>query len=357
MPACARISRAPGWSVAMWMTLSPRSGMPRPAWKSTGSRCSAASSTTCSTTRVRQPEVVAARVQLEAARAGLEAAARLVQRVGRVGVDARQRDEPPVGLRAGAQHPGVGLAVAVGLVHREDQRLAAGRRRRAPRRARAGRPRSRRGRCGRCACGRRTSARRARPSARSSRAQVVDDVVVGQCADRHRRARYPRAGALASARRLADVAQRAAQLAAQAREPEPDAALGRAERDAGAPRRSGRRSGRPSRRARAPRAAGRAAGRAPRGPCGGRRDSSAAWSGRSSAAARSWVDDDLQAVRRRGRRPGPRATGRRRGCGPSAAGSCRARRGAASNFCGLRQTRMKTSWTTSWAWAALPRTR
>ena len=138
---------------------SPRSGIPRPAWKSTGRRCSPASATSSSTAGCGSAKRVAARMQLEAPRAGRQAAARLLHRIGRLGVDPGQRDQPAAGLRARAQAPsrwGPGSRRAPASRRRAP---AAGRRRPAPRSAPADRPRTRRDRGGRCGCGRRTTAR------------------------------------------------------------------------------------------------------------------------------------------------------------------------------------------------------
>ena len=78
--------------------------------------------------------------------------------------------------------------------------------------------------------------------------------------------------------------------------------------------------------------------------------------GESSAALASPLDHDLQ---RSDARPAAwpsrhRSSARERAI---SAGRGRARRGRRRTRCGRRQTRRKTSCTTSWAWAALPRTR
>ena len=70
-------------------------------------------------------EALGARVELDAARAGVERAGRLGERVV-VGRDAAVRDEP-VGVRGGrGDHGVVGARVALGLVHREDHAARAG---------------------------------------------------------------------------------------------------------------------------------------------------------------------------------------------------------------------------------------
>ena len=70
-------------------------------------------------------EALRARVQLDAARAGVQAAGGLGHRaVARV--DAAEGDEPPVGRRGGRHHDVVGRRVAVGLVHREHDAARAG---------------------------------------------------------------------------------------------------------------------------------------------------------------------------------------------------------------------------------------
>ena len=134
--------------------------MPRPAWKRTGAAARRRCATISSTTACGQPERVAARVQLDPARARLQAAPRLVHRARRLRVDAAERLEAAAGARRTRRRTAsLAARVAVGLVHREEQRALAARRRRAPSRMSCGVGLgSRRGRCGRCACARRTSA-------------------------------------------------------------------------------------------------------------------------------------------------------------------------------------------------------
>ena len=72
--------------------------------------------------RVRQAEGVRARVELEAARPRLQAAARLGDRVRGVRSDAREGHEAPLGRGRGGQDRVVGGRVAVRLVHREEHR-------------------------------------------------------------------------------------------------------------------------------------------------------------------------------------------------------------------------------------------
>ena len=76
--------------------------------------------------RLVEPEPLGPRVELDAARARVEAAPRLVHRSGRVRVDPGEGHEPPVGRRDGREHHVVGGRVAVGLVHREDGGARAG---------------------------------------------------------------------------------------------------------------------------------------------------------------------------------------------------------------------------------------
>ena len=73
---------------------------------------------------VVQMELLGARVQLDSARAGIEAARRLSDRI-LVQVEADERDEPPVGARCKGERPVVRGAegrVAVGLVEAEHER-------------------------------------------------------------------------------------------------------------------------------------------------------------------------------------------------------------------------------------------
>ena len=96
--ACARIRIAPGWRSATVARCSPIGGMPRPAWMSTGRRCSSASANTGSrrsSSTVKRwargcslmPRAPSAR-QRRASSIGLS-----------VEVEAGERHEQPVGLR------------------------------------------------------------------------------------------------------------------------------------------------------------------------------------------------------------------------------------------------------------------
>ena len=70
--------------------------------------------------RMRQPEVVRARVQLDPVRACVDAPPRLGERLVGVGVDPAERHQPPARRRHLAEHAVVGRRVAVGLGGRED---------------------------------------------------------------------------------------------------------------------------------------------------------------------------------------------------------------------------------------------
>ena len=72
--------------------------------------------------RLGERELLGARVQLDAGRAGVEAAPRLRDRAGVLRLDAAQRAQRAVRRRDPVEHHVVGLAVAVGLVHREHER-------------------------------------------------------------------------------------------------------------------------------------------------------------------------------------------------------------------------------------------
>ena len=133
-------------------------------------------------------ELLGARVQLDAAGAEREAAARLVDRA-LVEVEPGQRHEQAVGLGGPAEHAVVRRAVrrrAVGLVQREDERAAHVPARACARASSAGRgacrPRRARGACGhrrakgRAAAGARRRARRGSSSRwASSRADIALD--------------------------------------------------------------------------------------------------------------------------------------------------------------------------------------
>ena len=175
--ACARISEASGCRSATCPSSSGMpGGRPRPAWMSTGKRRSCASAKTASRLRIVDAEGLRSRVQLDAARAEIEAALGLAEGI-LVEAQPHEREEPVGRLGRPREHAIVRRAVgrlAIGLVEREDVRAAhAGlvhRARDAPRRTACGRPRR-----ARDACARRTarspraaSRRRCAPCAASS---------------------------------------------------------------------------------------------------------------------------------------------------------------------------------------------
>ena len=92
--------------------------MPRPAWTRIGSRRSSASANSRSTSGWSSVKLLGARMQLDPARAALEAALGL-RNSARVRVEPAERHEPPAGgLRLGDDTV-VRLGVAIRLVHRE----------------------------------------------------------------------------------------------------------------------------------------------------------------------------------------------------------------------------------------------
>ena len=105
--------------------------------------------------RLGQREALGPRVQLDALGAGVEAAARLGQRVG-ARVEAAEGDEPAAGVGGRREHAVVGRRVAVRLVHGEHDGARARRARARPAAARASGGR-RRDRSRRRGCGRRTA--------------------------------------------------------------------------------------------------------------------------------------------------------------------------------------------------------
>ena len=154
IPAWARMSRAPGWR---------RGEVRRPPPPAAGSRArrgrapararSAHERDDLLDHRVRQAEGVRARVELDPARAGVEAAARLVQRVGRVRVDPGERLEPAAGRRARRRGRGRWPGRSRRARASGTSAPARARRGRARRGSPPGRPRSRPGRCGpMCVC-------------------------------------------------------------------------------------------------------------------------------------------------------------------------------------------------------------
>ena len=156
--ACARIRIAPGWRAATVARCSPIGGMPRPAWMSTGRRCSSASAKTGSSRSSSTVNFWARGCSLMPR--APSARQRRASSIGLcVQVEPGQRHEQAVRLGGPAEHAVVRRAVgrrAVGLVQREDERAAhvplAHLRERRRQVERACRPRRGRGACARRRC-------------------------------------------------------------------------------------------------------------------------------------------------------------------------------------------------------------
>ena len=106
----ARIRTAPGWRRARSTRPSASGGRPRPAWIRIGTVASSASAKMPVHLLAVEHEVLGAGVQLDAARAGRQAAFALGERVFG-GVQPAEGDQPPVAFARPREHAVVGHAV------------------------------------------------------------------------------------------------------------------------------------------------------------------------------------------------------------------------------------------------------
>ncbi len=123
---CARIRTAPGWRRASSTSPSASGGRPRPAWIRIGTPRAFGEREHVVHLAAVEDEVLRARMQLDAARAGRQAAFALGERIFG-GVEAAERDQPAVAFSGPREHAVVGHAVggpALGVVQREYARAA-----------------------------------------------------------------------------------------------------------------------------------------------------------------------------------------------------------------------------------------
>ncbi len=123
IPACARISRIPGWLPVASTAWRPRAGMPRPAWTSTGSRRSSASANTGARFGWSSANCSARGWSLMPRAPRSSARSASASGVA-VRVEPAEGEQAAVRGRGLLDHHVVRRRVSVGLVHREDERAS-----------------------------------------------------------------------------------------------------------------------------------------------------------------------------------------------------------------------------------------